>query len=181
MKNTLLLLPLLLMIGCTPLIVQKPVGSNYKPEELKRFEGTWLHTANDDPTVLHIKKVNDDGEFIAANLNWVDDDQKFEIEENRFILKHGNQFGILHISPQDREEDLYLITLFKVIDEKTIHYWATDKEKAQAFLDSGTLETKEIDGDQVITDTAENIIRALESNQSEIFDPEYVILTKITE
>lgn len=182
MKNTLLLLSLLLMVGCTPLIVKEPVGFNYSPEELERFEGAWLLTLEDEEhVVINLKKTGENGEFKSGNLEWDDENQTFKPEITELVLKKGNEYGILHLRSEEHEEDLYIITLFKINDEGVIHYWSTDSEKAQEFLDSGKVKTEEIDGGQVISDIDENIIRELEANHGDIFAPEHASLSRITE
>ena len=162
-------------VGCTPLVVKKPIGSNYNPEQLREFEGTWvLKSEGEEPKVIHLKLLNDQGRFRKANVEWNEKEKWFDVLESDVILKKGNEYGILHFAKDDEEDNphgLILITLFQIKDNGDIEYWYTSKDGAAELLESGILKTESIDGDPVIIDQPKKIIQTLESRFDDIFDP----------
>lgn len=186
MKIVLLTFYALLLTGCTSLLVREPIGTNFTPEQLKSFEGEWLlHAYGEKPIITELKKVDDDGCFRVAYMNWDADDQEFELNQSEVILKQGEEYGILHfksIDGSDIPNDLLLITLFEVNEGDEIVYWITKTDEAKEFLDASTLEKEEVDGEIVIVDTSERIVKELEINRHIIFDTNSsVTLTKIVQ
>jgi len=176
--KTILTFLLLLSVGCTPLVIKEPIGSNYTPEQLKEFEGTWMLEQNGEASALiQLKLINEEGHFRTAYVEWDNEEQKFQLNENEIILKKGNEYGILHLTSEDEEEnphDLLLITLFRITEKGKIEYWNTISNETEAFLNSGILKTENIDGDIVIVDKPEKIIQILEPKVVHLSDPDCV-------
>ena len=170
--------------GCTSLLVEEPIGSDFTPEQLSDFEGSWLISNKGDISlIIDLKKIDNIGTFKTASIEWNDDEKTFDLDEGKVILKKGNKYGILHIMDdefQKSERKYLLITLFKTREDQKIESWLPSNKSIKEFLSSGALKTENVDGDIVITDKPQRIIDQLESNFQLIFDQESsVILTKI--
>ena len=170
--------------GCTSLLVEEPIGSDFTPEQLSDFEGSWLISNKGDISqIIDLKKIDNIGTFKTASIEWNDDEKAFDLDEGKVILKKGNKYGILHIMDdefQKSERKYLLITLFKTREDQKIESWLPSNKSIKEFLSSGALKTENVDGDIVITDKPQRIIDQLESNFQLIFDQESsVILTKI--
>ncbi len=170
--------------GCTSLLVEEPIGSDFTPEQLSDFEGSWLISNKGDISlIIDLKKIDNIGTFKTASIEWNDDEKTFDLDEGKVILKKGNKYGILHIMDdefQKSERKHLLITLFKTREDQKIESWLPSNKSIKEFLSSGALKTENVDGDIVITDKPQRIIDQLESNFQLIFDQESsVILTKI--
>lgn len=170
--------------GCTSLLVEEPIGSDFTPEQLSDFEGSWLISNKGDISlIIDLKKIDNLGTFKTASIEWNDDEKTFDLDEGKVILKKGNKYGILHIMDdefQKSERKHLLITLFKTREDQKIESWLPSNKSIKEFLSSGALKTENVDGDIVITDKPQRIIDQLESNFQLIFDQESsVILTKI--
>ena len=170
--------------GCTSLLVEEPIGSDFTPEQLSDFEGSWfISNKGDISLIIDLKKIDNIGTFKTASIEWNDDEKTFDLDEGKVILKKGNKYGILHIMDdefQKSERKYLLITLFKTREDQKIESWLPSNKSIKEFLSSGALKTENVDGDIVITDKPQRIIDQLESNFQLIFDQESsVILTKI--
>jgi len=170
--------------GCTSLLVENPIGSDFTPEQLSDFEGSWfISNKGDISQIIDLKKIDNIGTFKTASIEWNDDEKTFDLDEGKVILKKGNKYGILHIMDdefQKSERKYLLITLFKTREDQKIESWLPSNKSIKEFLSSGALKTENVDGDIVITDKPQRIIDELESNFQLIFDQESsVILTKI--
>ena len=170
--------------GCTSLLVEEPIGSDFKPEQLSDFEGSWfISNKGDISQIIDLKKIDNIGTFKTASIGWNDDEKTFDLDEGKVILKKGNKYGILHIMDdefQKSERKYLLITLFKTREDQKIESWLPSNKSIKEFLSSGALKTENVDGDIVITDKPQRIIDELESNFQLIFDQESsVTLTKI--
>jgi len=170
--------------GCTSLLVEEPIGSDFTPEQLRDFEGSWfISNKGDISLIIDLKKIDNIGTFKTASIEWNDDEKTFDLDEGKVILKKGNKYGILHIMDdefQKSERKYLLITLFKTREDQKIESWLPSNKSIKEFLSSGALKTENVDGDIVITDKPQRIIDQLESNFQLIFDQESsVILTKI--
>ena len=170
--------------GCTSLLVEEPIGSDFTPEQLSDFEGSWLISNKGDISlIIDLKKIDNIGTFKTASIEWNDDEKTFDLDEGKVILKKGNKYGILHIMDdefQKSERKYLLITLFKTREDQKIESWLPSNKSIKEFLSSGALKTENVDGDIVITDKPQRIIDELESNFQLIFDQESsVTLTKI--
>ena len=170
--------------GCTSLLVEEPIGSDFTPEQLSDFEGSWLISNKGDISqIIDLKKIDNIGTFKTASIEWNDDEKTFDLDEGKVILKKGNKYGILHIMDdefQKSERKYLLITLFKTREDQKIESWLPSNKSIKKFLSSGALKTENVDGDIVITGKPQRIIDELESNFQLIFDQESsVILTKI--
>lgn len=170
--------------GCTSLLVEEPIGSDFTPEQLSDFEGSWLISNKGDISlIIDLKKIDNIGTFKTASIEWNDDEKTFDLDEGKVILKKGNKYGILHIMDdefQKSERKHLLITLFKTREDQKIESWLPSNKSIKEFLSSGALKTENVDGDIVITGKPQRIIDELESNFQLIFDQESsVILTKI--
>lgn len=170
----LLALFLVLAAGCTPLIVREPIGSNFSPEELKAFEGTWkLEPKDQDPIVIHLKNLDAEGRFRSAVVEWDKSKRNFDLNTSELLFKKGGKYGILHLAQDDTEEipeGLFFITLFQIRDDGKVTYWGTKAKGAEKFLESGVLKTETVDDNLILTDEPAKIIQALESGIEEIFD-----------
>ncbi len=170
--------------GCTSLLVENPIGSDFTPEQLSDFEGSWfISNKGDISQIIDLKKIDNIGTFKTASIEWNDDEKTFDLDEGKVILKKGNKYGILHIMDdefQKSERKYLLITLFKTREDQKIESWLPSNKSIKEFLSSGALKTENVDGDIVITDKPQRIIDELESNFQLIFDQESsVTLTKI--
>jgi len=170
--------------GCTSLLVEEPIGSDFTPEQLSDFEGSWfISNKGDISQIIDLKKIDNIGTFKTASIGWNDDEKTFDLDEGKVILKKGNKYGILHIMDdefQKSERKYLLITLFKTREDQKIESWLPSNKSIKEFLSSGALKTENVDGDIVITDKPQRIIDELESNFQLIFDQESsVTLTKI--
>ena len=170
--------------GCTSLLVEEPIGSDFTPEQLSDFEGSWfISNKGDISQIIDLKKIDNLGTFKTASIEWNDDEKTFDLDEGKVILKKGNKYGILHIMDdefQKSERKYLLITLFKTREDQKIESWLPSNKSIKEFLSSGALKTENVDGDIVITDKPQRIIDELESNFQLIFDQESsVTLTKI--
>jgi len=170
--------------GCTSLLVENPIGSDFTPEQLSDFEGSWfISNKGDISQIIDLKKIDNLGTFKTASIEWNDDEKTFDLDEGKVILKKGNKYGILHIMDdefQKSERKYLLITLFKTREDQKIESWLPSNKSIKEFLSSGALKTENVDGDIVITDKPQRIIDELESNFQLIFDQESsVTLTKI--
>ena len=170
--------------GCTSLLVENPIGSDFTPEQLSDFEGSWfISNKGDISQIIDLKKIDNIGTFKTASIEWNDDEKTFDLDEGKIILKKGNKYGILHIMDdefQKSERKYLLITLFKTREDQKIESWLPSNKSIKEFLSSGALKTENVDGDIVITDKPQRIIDELESNFQLIFDQESsVTLTKI--
>lgn len=170
--------------GCTSLLVEEPIGSDFTPEQLSDFEGSWfISNKGDISLIIDLKKIDNIGTFKTASIEWNDDEKTFDLDEGKVILKKGNKYGILHIMDdefQKSERKHLLITLFKTREDQKIESWLPSNKSIKEFLSSGALKTENVDGDIVITGKPQRIIDQLESNFQLIFDQESsVILTKI--
>ncbi len=170
--------------GCTSLLVENPIGSDFTPEQLSDFEGSWfISNKGDISQIIDLKKIDNIGTFKTASIEWNDDEKTFDLDEGKVILKKGNKYGILHIMDdefQKSERKYLLITLFKTREDHKIESWLPSNKSIKEFLSSGALKTENVDGDIVITDKPQRIIDELESNFQLIFDQESsVTLTKI--
>lgn len=171
-----LALLIVLLTGCTPLIVREPIGKNFSPEDLKAFEGVWkLEQTDEDPFLIQLVALDTEGRFRCASVEWDSSKESFLMSTMEVVLKRGEKYDVMHLSKDDSgdiPEGLFYITLFKIREDAKVMYWATKPNETTAFLESGVLETVTLEEKLVITDEAPRIIEALESSFEEIFDVE---------
>ena len=50
--------------GCTSLLVEEPIGSDFTPEQLSDFEGSWfISNKGDISQIIDLKKIDNIGTF----------------------------------------------------------------------------------------------------------------------